>query len=342
MLVVSKLDDRIPPDHPLRRIKVLADDVLKGLSPSFSRMYSKIGRPSIPPERLLKGMLLIALYSIRSERQFCEELNYNLLYRWFLDMDLADAPFDASTFSHNRKRLMKHRAPQKFFERVVGLAREDELMSNEHFSVDGSLIEAWASAKSFRPKDKDDDDQDGNGWSEFKGTKRSNETHESKTDPEAKLMRKGNNREAKLSYAMHALMENRNGLLVDLRVSLATGRAEREVAAEMVDDHLRPGASLGADAGYNTRDFVHECRSRGIKPHVAGKKRFSAIDKRTTRHDTYRSSQVVRKRIEQIFGWLKTIGGMRRTRFKGRERTEHYALMAGAAYNLLRISRLAA
>ena len=340
MLVVSNLDDRVPKDHPLRPIKGLADGVLKDLSASFGRMYAKTGRPSVPPERLLKGMLLIALFSIRSERQLCEQLQYNLLFRWFLDMDLVEDVFDASTFSHNRKRLMKHSAPQKFFARVVAKAVEEGLMSHEHFSVDGTLIDAWASLKSFKPKDDNDDDSDSNGWSDFKGKSRKNDTHESKTDPEAKLMRKGNGKEAKLSYAGHALMENRNGLLVDLRISEANGRAERELATAMMRDHLSPGATLGADAGYNTRDFVAQCRTRGVSPHVAGKMRSSAIDGRTTRHASYAASQTVRKRIEQIFGWLKTVAGLRKTRFKGRERTEAYAVMAGAAYNLLRIGKL--
>jgi len=338
MLVVSNVDDRVPADHPLRTIKDLADGVLKDLGPSLTRMYAKTGRPSIPPERLLKGMLLIALYSIRSERQLCEQLQYNLLYRWFLDMDLDDDVFDPSSFSHNRKRLMRHSAPQKFFARVVDAAYEDGLMSSEHFSVDGTLIEAWASMKSF--KRKDDDDDDSNGWSDFKGKTRKNDTHASKTDPEAKLMRKGNGQEAKLSYSAHALMENRNGLLLDLRIAEANGRAEREVAKKMMKAHLRPRSTLGADASYNTRDFVKTCREQGITPHVAGKMRSSAIDARTTRHATYAASQTVRKRIEQIFGWLKTVAGLRKTRFKGRARTEAYAVMAGAAYNLLRVARL--
>lgn len=339
MLVVSNLDDRVPADHPLRAIKTFADSVLKDLGSSLTRMYAKTGRPSIPPERLLKGMLLMALYSIRSERQLCEQLQYNLLYRWFLDMDLTETVFDPSSFSHNRKRLMKHSAPQKFFARVVDSAVDDGLMSSEHFSVDGTLIDAWASIKSFRPKD-DDDDNDSNGWSDFKGKSRKNDTHSSKTDPEAKLMRKGNGKEARLSYSGHALMENRHGLLVDLRIAEANGRAERDVAEQMMKDHLRAGSTLGADSNYNTRAFVAACRKRGITPHVAGKARSSAVDGRTTRHATYAASQKVRKRIEQIFGWLKTVAGLRKTRFRGRARTEAYALMAGAAYNLLRVAKL--
>lgn len=290
------------------------------------------------PERLLKGMLLIALYSIRSEVQFCEQLRYNFLFRWFLDMDMVEESFDHCAFSDNRDRLIQHEATAKFFRKIVQQAEQAGLMSDDHFSVDGTLIEAWASMKSFRPRH-DDDDQDTNGWSDFKGKKRSNETHESKTDPEAKLMRKSDGKEAKLSFGAHALTENRNGLVKDLQVSEANGRCEREVALEMLDAHVDRGATLGADSAYNTRNFVADCRERGVTPHVAGKKK-SAIDARTTRHSGYEASQKVRKRIEQVFGWLKTIGGLRKTRYKGRAKTQLYAFMAGAAYNLLRITKL--
>lgn len=301
-------------------------------------MYSKTGRPSVAPERLLKGMLLIALYSIRSEVQFCEQLRYNFLFRWFLDMDMVEEPFDHCAFSDNRDRLIQHEATAKFFRKIVQQAEQAGLMSDDHFSVDGTLIEAWASMKSLRPRH-DDDDQDTNGWSDFKGKKRSNKTHESKTDPEAKLMRKSDGKEAKLSFGAHALTENRNGLVKDLQVSEANGRCEREVALEMLDVHVERGATLGADSAYNTRDFVADCRERGVTPHVAGKKN-SAIDARTTRHSGYQASQKVRKRIEQVFGWLKTIGGLPKTRYKGRAKTQLYAFMAGAAYNLLRITKL--
>ena len=301
-------------------------------------MYSKTGRPSVPPERLLKGMLLIALYSIRSEVQFCEQLRYNFLFRWFLDMDMVEEPFDHCAFSDNRDRLIQHEATAKFFRRIVDQAEQAGLMSDDHFSVDGTLIEAWASMKSFRPKD-DDDDRDANGWSDFKGKKRSNETHESKTDPEAKLMRKSDGKEAKLSFGAHALTENRNGIVKDLQVSEANGRCEREAALQMIDTNVGRAATLGADAAYNTKDFVAACRERGVTPHVAGKK-SSAIDGRTTRHRGYEASQKVRKRIEQVFGWLKTIGGLRKTRYKGRAKIQLYAFMAGAAYNLLRLTKL--
>ena len=265
MLCLISAESRVPQDHPLRAVKALADAALKRLSPVFDAMYADTGRPSVPPERLLKGMLLIALYSVRSERQFCEQLEYNLLFRWFLEMDMLEEAFDASTFSRNRERLMEHEVAAGFFAAVREEA--DDLMSREHFSVDGTLLEAWASMKSFRPKDEDGGDN--NGCGEFRGQKRSNDTHESKTDPESKLMRKGNGREAKLCFIGHALMENRNGLLVDLRVSEANGRAERETALEMLAKHADGRATVGADRGYDTKDFVARAREQNVTPHVA-------------------------------------------------------------------------
>ena len=341
MLCLVSPESRVPHDHPLRGIKKLADAALRELSPVFDAMYAEAGRASVPPERLLKSLLLIALHSIRSERQFCEQLEYNLLFRWFVDMDMLEAAFDASTFSKNRERLMEHEVAALFFATIREQA--SALMSGDHFSVDGTLLEAWASMKSFRPKD--DDDSDNNGWGDFRGQKRSNETHESKTDPEAKLMRKGNGREAKLSFAAHALMENRNGLLVDLAVSEANGTCERETALSMLEEHAPSGATVGADRGYDTCDFVARTRQTGVTPHVAqheNQRRRSAIDRRTTRHRGYAISQHLRKRIEQIFGWIKTVGGLRRTRFKGRAKTQLAAYMVGAAYNLLRIAKLRA
>lgn len=340
MLCLVSPESRVPRAHPVRDLKRLVDQALKRLSPTFDRMYAETGRPSVPPERLLKSMLLIALYSIRSERQYCEQLEYNLLFRWFLDMDLLEEAFDASTFSRNRERLMKHEVAALFFVAVRDEA--SELMSSEHFSVDGTLLEAWASLKSFRRKD--DDDGDGNGWGDFRGEKRSNQTHESKTDPEAKLMRKGNGREAKLCFMGHALMENRHGLLMDLQVTEANGFAERETALSMLDKHAPGGATLGADRGYDTQDFVRRCREQSVTPHVAqhaNERRRSAIDGRTTRHVGYELSQRLRMRIEAIFGWIKSIGGLRRTRYRGRRRTQLAAYFVGAAYNLLRIAKLA-
>ena len=354
----------VPDGHPLRQIKVRADAALKELSPVFDEMYATTGRASIPPETLLKAQLLIALYTVRSERQFCEQLAYNMLFRWFLDMDMVSPPFDATTFTKNRDRLLDHDVSGRFFREIVRQARAEGLLSREHFSVDGTLIEAWASTKSFVPKadHKDDDDapptgggnsrqrrksrRSRNAWKDFSGTKRSNETHASTTDPEALLMRKGNGREAKLQYAAHALMENRNGLLVDFRVTQATGTAERDAAIEML--HSLPGSytvTVGADRGYDTKDFVATCREIGVTPHVAKNEyvgRSSALDDRTTRHKGYKISQRSRMFIESIFGWGKTTAGLRRTRFKGRARTQMYVDVVGAAYNLLRMSKLAA
>lgn len=350
MLSLATPERRVPADHPLRRIKALADQALAGLSATFDGMYSTVGRPSIPPERLLKATLLMAFYSVRSERLLCEQLDYNLLFRWFLDMDMAEESIDHSTFSRNRARLLEHEVAAKFLAEVVAAARRAKLMSDDHFTVDGTLIEAWASVKSFRPKgqgpeDRRPPDDPGNPTVNFHGEKRSNETHESTTDPEARLARKGNNQPAKLSYLANALMENRNGLIVDLRVDPATGYGEREGALAMLDEHVagREGTTLGADAGYDVESFVEAVRERGITPHIAqtrDKRRRSAVDGRTTRHAGYSVSQRIRKRIEEIFGWAKTVGCFRKTRFKGLERTQLAAHLVAAAYNLLRISKL--
>lgn len=346
MLCLISPSDRVPKNHPLREMKRLTDDILKRLSRSLDRMYSERGRPSIPPETLLKASLLMALYTIRSERQFCEQLEYNLLFRWFLDMDMIEPSFDASVFSKNRERLLAHDIAGKFFRRVLDVAREENLMSSEHFTVDGTLIDAWASLKSFKAKDSDDSDDSSpddpsNPTVNFHGETRRNETHESTTDPEAKLMRKGSGKEAKLSYAAHALMENRNGLLADVRISEANGRAEREVALEMIRKaKLKPGSTIGADKAYDTKDFVRELRQLNCVPHIASKSRYSNIDRRTTRHARYLISQRARKRVEEIFGWSKTIGGFRKTRYKGRSRNQLAVYLVGAAYNLLRIAKI--
>jgi transposase len=353
MLVVVTAEDLIPTEHPLRKLKELTDACLHRMNGTLSAMYEDHGRDSIPPEHLLKGRLLIALYSVRSERQLCEQLRYNMLFRWFLDMDMMAPVFNHSTFSKNRKRLMDHDIAHEFFAEVVSLARKNRLMSEEHFSVDGTLIEAWASMKSFRPKDevKDDDNtppgpgSPSNRWVDFHGEKRSNETHESKTDPEAKLMRKGFGKEAKMSFSAHALSENRNGLLVDFRVAEANGTAERVVALEMIDALERPHGhtiTVGADKGYDTKDFVAGCRARGATPHVAqsNNNRRSAIDGRTTRHVGYAMSQRLRMRIEEIFGWGKTVGGLRKTTVRGTAKNQLKTYFVGAVYNLLRIAKL--
>jgi transposase len=349
MLCLMSPETVVPPKHPLRRIKAMADVALKQLSPAFDAMYSAEGRPSIPPERLLKATLLMAFYTVRSERLFCEQLDYNLLFRWFLDMDMIEESFDHSSFSRNRARLIEHDIAKRFFAQVAEQARRAGLMSDEHFTVDGTLIEAWASLKSFkakgkRKKDRDPDDP-GNPSVDFHGEKRSNETHESTTDPESRLAKKSNGTTARLSFSAHALMENRNGLLVDLRVAEANGRAERDVALEMLDEEL-PGdkpITLGADKGYDTREFVQSCRGRNVTAHVAQNahaRRRSAIDARTTRHSSYTVSQRLRKRVEEIFGWAKTVGNFRRTRYRGRARTQLAAYFVGAAYNLLRMAKL--
>lgn len=343
MLCLISPESVVPADHPLRAVKRLVEVVLRELSPVFDEMYAKTGRPSVPPERLLKATVLMALYTIRSERMLCEQLDYNLLFKWFLDMDMHEPAFDATSFGKNRDRLLRHDVAGHFFRAVVDKARRAGLMSSEHFSVDGTLIEAWASLKSFRPKD--DDDSDSNGWADFRGQKRSNETHESKTDPDAKLMRKGNGKEAKLSYCLSAVMENRNGLLVAIELAQATGHAERQSALAMLDRDL-PRArrrTLGADAGYDTRDFVAACRRRRVSPHVAQNRnrRRSAIDGRTTNSYGYPVSIGIRRMIEKVFGWMKTTANFRRTRLRGLPKTTLFATFVGATYNLLRVARLA-
>jgi transposase len=348
MLTLVTPEQRVRDDHPLQRVKPLADAAMKDLSPIFEKMYSRTGRPSIPPERLLKATLLMAFYTVRSERLFCEQLDYNLLFRWFLDMGLDEPSFDHSSFTRNRARLLEHDVAREFFGRIVAQAQGLGLMSDEHFTVDGTLIEAWASLKSFKPKDGSNDhppDDPGNPTVDFHGERRSNATHESTTDPEARLAKKGAGKEAKLCYSGHALMENRNGMLVDFQIAQANGRAERRAAIEMVEQNL-PGTSritLGADKAYDTADFVATCRALNITPHVAandGRRGGSALDGRTLRHAGYLISQQKRKRVEEIFGWIKTIANFRRTRYRGRELTQLAAYLVGAAYNLMRIARL--
>lgn len=345
MLTLRTPAQMVPPHHPIRRVKDIVDEVLRELCPALDEMYSRTGRPSVPPERLLKAQLLMALYTVRSDRLFCEQLEYNMLFRWFLDMELDEEPFDHSTFSQNRERLFKHDIGQQLLTAVVTHGRTKKLLSDEHFSVDGTLIEAWASLKSFRQKGtapRDPPDDPGNPTVDFHGEKRSNDTHQSTTDPESMLARKTYGTTAKLSFSAHAIVENRNGLVVALTVAAATGRAEREQAVRMLDQQVVPTRriTLGADRGYNTRDFVSACRDRSVTPHVAQKKQYNAIDSRTTRHDGYAVSQRFRKRIEEVWGWMKTVGGFRRTRFRGIDRTALAAQLVASAYNLLRIAKL--
>ena len=349
MLAFIDLETRVPRDHPLRLIKAVADKALAALSPNLDRMYADVGRPSIPPERLLKSSILIALYSVRSERAFCEQLDYNLLFRWFLGMNLVEPSFDPTTFTKNRERLLKHRVGQALFDEVVLEADRKGLLSDEHFTVDGTLIEAAASLKSFKPRDGDPpqttDDDPGNPSVDFHGERRSNATHQSTTDPEARLLRKGKGKEAKLVFMAHALMENRHGMLLDFQTTQATGTAERDTVPVLVDQAKERGfhpKTLGGDKGYDTRDCVADLRRRGVTPHVAQNTngRSSAIDCRTTRHPGYATSQRIRKRVEEIFGWMKTVGGFRRTRYKGLDRTGLAGYLVATAYNLVRMAKL--
>lgn len=350
MLVVINLGERIPREHPLRRIKQMAELALKDLSPIFDEIYSVLGRPSIPPERLLKASLLMALYTIRSERMFCEQLEYNLLFRWFLNLELDEPSFDHSSFTANRKRLLGREIAGEFFRQIVAQAQTLGLLSNEHFTVDGTLIEAWASLKSFKRKGHKPGagpDDPGNPTVNFHGEHRSNATHQSTTDPEALLARKGKGKEAKLCYSANALVENRNSLLIDFQVEPADGTAERRAAVAMADERLAGSRriTLGADKGYDTSGFVATCRALNITPHLAqndGRPGGSALDARTTRQPGYVISQWIRKRIEEAFGWMKTVGGLRKTPYRGRERVQMHAYLVGAAYNLLRIARLLA
>ena len=338
---------RVPATHPLRSIKGYADSVLKSLSREVDELYAITGRPSIPPERLLKASLLIALYSVRSDRLFCEMLDYNILFRWFLDMNLEERGLDQSNFSRLRERLVESKLACRFFDAVVGEARKLDLLSDEHFTVDGTLIEAWAStAKSMRRKDGPPDagGPDDQGMVNIRGERRSNATHASATDPDAKLMRKSKGKESKLSYGGHALMENRHGLCVDLKVTEAV-ETETAAAKAMLDrqrrKRVRP-STLGADKGYHSKDFVAHLRHRKIAPHIAmidGRK-TPGLDARTTRHPGYTVSQRKRKRVEEIFGWMKAYGGLRRTMARGLRRVQLHAYLVGAAYNLLRLARL--
>jgi transposase len=340
-------EQRVPADHPLRRIRPMVDIALKALSPAFDEMYSALGRPSIAPEKLLKALLLQVLYTIRSERLLMEQLSYNLLFRWFVGLNMDEAVWVPTVYSKNRDRLLEGDIAEKFFAQVRDQARGADLLSDEHFSVDGTLIEAWASQKSFQRKDGGDQkppDDPGNPTVDFHGEKRSNETHESTSDPDSRLARKSGGHEAKLAYCGSVIIENRHGLVVDTELLQCNGTAERDAAmlmAERLDSTQR--VTVAADKGYDTKDFVGEMRRMNVTPHVAQNiKRTggSAIDGRTTRHAGYQISQRKRKRIEEVFGWMKTVGMLRKTRHRGVFKVGWVFTFAAAAYNLVRMRNL--
>lgn len=347
LFTTVQLESFVPTDHPLRPIKALLDKAMKNLNWLFSGIYADTGRESIPPERLIRAQLLQVLYSIRSERQLVEQINYNLLYRWFVGLTIEDTVWNHSTFSINRDRLLENDVIAELFEEVVGLARQQKLLSDEHFSVDGTLIQAWASQKSYRRKDDDSEPPAGSGRNSeanFHGESRGNETHESKTDGDARLARKGPGKEAKLSYMGHTVMENRNGLIVKAAASHATGKAEREVAANLLSDLSgMKKRTVGADKNYDTAGFVADCRAMNITPHVArndNRNGGSAIDGRTSRHAGYAISQRSRKRVEEPFGWGKTIGLIRQMKVRGLSKVNGVFLMTMIGWNLTRMRSL--
>jgi len=356
-LTVVNLNTAVPANHPLRAIKRRVDEVLKKLSPLFDELYAKEGRPSIPPEQLLKARILTALYSVRSERLFCEQLGYNLLWLWFLDRELGEGSFDHSIFSKNYERVLSADVAKLFFAEVYDMSRQEGWTSDEHFTADGTLIEAWAGMKSFVRKDggdkkkvdKSKDDDPGNPTINFHGEKRSNATHQSTTDPQSVLYRKGYGREARLCFGAQALMENRNGLCADFTIHNPIADSEMTVALRQIDEHkqLHGGTipkTIGADKAYHQKAFVGACRQRGIAPHVSCKTSFyvPGLDKRTVGQRGYQISQKIRKRVEEIFGWIKTVGGFRRTRYRGQERTQAWGYFVASTYNLLRMARLEA
>jgi transposase len=341
-------EERVPATHPLRPIREMIDMALAELSPVFDEIYSSTGRPSVAPEKLLRALLLQVLYSVRSERMLMEQLQYNLLFRWFVGLDMDEEVWVATVYSKNRDRLLEGDIAQALFQEVLGQARAADLLSDEHFSVDGTLIEAWASQKSFRRKDGSsappDDSDPGNPTVNFHGEARSNQTHESSTDPDARLARKSGSHEAKLAYCGNVMIENRNGLVVDAELLKCSGTAERD-AARMMIGSLEPDTpiTVGADKGYDTKDFVKDLRQMNATPHVAQNVKRpggSAIDGRTTRHGGYQISQMKRKRIEEVFGWLKTVGLLRKTRHRGLFRVGWVFTFAATAYNLVRMRNL--
>ncbi len=332
-------EERVPKDHPLRAIRPMVDAALREMSGEFDRLYSRVGRPSIPPERLFRALLLQLFYSVRSERLLMEQLDYNILFRWFVGLEMDEPVWAPTVFTKNRERLLNQDVARSFFRRV--LEQANALLSDEHFTVDGTLIEAWASQKSFQPKD---GPRDGDGR-DFRGQQRKNDTHASTTDPDAKLYRKSNNAEARLAYLGHALIENRHGLVVEAMATTADGLAERDAAMLMMDEHVRDDRrrTLGADKGYDTKDFVAVSRSLGYTPHVSQNVKRSggsAIDARTTRHDGYAISQACRPRIEPVFGWLKVIAGLRKVKLRGLPKLDWLFVFGCAAYNLKRLSKL--
>jgi transposase len=342
------LEDRVRADHPLRSIREITNSALAALSGDFAALYCGMGRPSVPPEKLLRAMLLQAFYSVRSERQLMERIEFDLLFRWFVGIGIDDPVWDHSVFTKNRDRLLEGEIAAKFLEAVLSQPQVKRLLSSEHFSVDGTLIQAWASMKSFKPKPPPNNDGGRGGGrnapADFRGQKRSNDTHQSTTDPDARLYRKGPGMEARLCFIGHGLMENRSGLIVDARLTRVSGHAERLAALDMVQ-HVadRPCAvTLGADRGYDAADFVEELRGINVRPHVAQNtsRRRSAIDKRTTRHSGYAASQRIRKRIEEAFGWIKTVAGLRQTKLRGLPKVDWAFTFAAAAYNLVRLPKL--
>ncbi|MGE0760599.1 MAG: IS5 family transposase [Pirellulaceae bacterium] len=335
-------EQRVRPNHPLRPIRRMTDEVFASLSPQFTKMYSDIGRPSIAPEQLLRALLLQYLYTIRSERLLMEEIDYSVLFRWFVGLGMDEPIWSPTTFSKNRDRLLRSDIASAFFDAVIGQARRAQLLSDEHFTVDGTLLEAWASLKSFRAKDagpSEPPDDPGNPTVNFHGETRRNDTHQSTTDPDALLARKGPGREAKLSYAGHVLLDNRHGLVANVCVTAATGTAEREAALLLLAATTDRG-TVGADKNFDVRSFVAATRALGVTPHVAQKTRTSAIDARTTRHPGYQISQQRRKLVEQVFGWMKTVGGLRKLRHRGGPLIDWIMTFAAATYNLIRLRTL--
>jgi transposase len=337
-------EDTVPENHPLRPIRAMVNEILAGLSPEFSKIYARRGRPSIAPEKLLRARLLQVFYSVRSEPLLLEQLRYNLLFRWFVGLGMDDPIWDVSSFSKNRERFLEGEISEKFFAAVVAKAREANLLSDEHFTVDGTLVQAWAGQKSFRPKDGSGSSGSGrNPDANFRGESRCNDTHESITDPQARLYRKGKSAPAVLGYLGHALMENRNGLIVGQCVTQATGTAERQAALDMARSYgVGAGATIGADKAYDSSDFIAELRALGITPHVAQNDtiRRSNIDRRTTRHEGYEISQRTRKRIEEFFGWDKVVGQIRQVHVRGTELVADVFALTAAAFNLVRIRNL--